>query len=258
MTTTASKSALRAKATAKRTKAAQRTPLPPKSKSDLELVREAVEENKRAKSKPKPLKAEFYAEEFRRVGWKPEIDVNGDLQQLTLRRGNETLYLEWRGNAHVSNTSTYTNGDHTIKIRNYSEAMRFAVRPPDEAKAKTASVANNKYRRKSKGPKRDPKGIPFDPETASDEEVLAALQGRNVTWHNRYRADSESGTIGSTIHVSRHARGHRIVSFVDPQYGYRAFRLDQLESVGGQVNIEQIKRRTQAQIEKARKTKKAA
>lgn len=277
-TKTASKSGLRAVAETKRTKAAQRTPLPGKDhKENVALAREAVAEAKPAKgtkahqdaqiaegmerkrarraaedAKPakaskaeaeaKPTKASIYAKAFTELGWKSEIAQTDGLVELVATRGNETLYLAWMRESHVSGTSTYTISDRTVKVRNPAEAMRVAAQNPQQAKASQERVtANKQFRRRATGP--TIRTIPFDIETATEEEIAAALTGHQITWHNIYRVESETATVGNAIaiKVSRHARGHRIVSFIDPETGFRAFRLEHLENVGRKVNLERIR-----------------
>lgn len=268
-TTTASKGGLRAAATAKRTKAAQRTPLPAKDHAaNVALAREAVAEvtkpvkrvpAKAAVAEAKPAKrsaakareeaqapindkAARYAGELEKLGWVPGVTRLDGLCELVARRGSEAIYLAWRNEAHVSGTSTHTINDRTTKVRNPAEAMRVAAQTPDEAAAKQAKVSSNKaFRRQATGP--TVKRVPFDPATASDDDVIFAIEARRITWHNRYRVESESAIVGRAhnISISVHPDGHRVVSFVDPETGFRAFRLDMLENVGRQVDLERIK-----------------
>lgn len=282
-TTTASKSGLRAAAEAKRTKAAQRTELPPKKAAEAPVA--PVEETKpkrvrkapakaseapettpakaparkapakAAAEAPKPAKAEEapkdkgarYAGELTALGWKPEVTRKDGLVELTATRGAEALFLSWFNEAHISGGSTYTYSDRTIKVRNPAEAMRVAARQPEAAKEAQAKVASNRqFVKRATGP--SVRNVPFDVEAATDEEVAAAINGRSVSWHNQYRVESETATVGSLIKVDRHKGGHRIVSFVDPQFGFRAFKLENLENVGRKVNIERIKQEILASL----------
>ena len=263
MTATASKAGLRATATAKRTKAAQRTPLPAKNHAEnIKLAREAVEETKPAKKAAKvPAKAEApqdkaarYAGELAALGWKPEVTrTDGKAELVATRGGTEALYLSWFNAAHISGESTYTYADRTTKVRNPAEAMRVAARQPEEAKASQARVAANRsFVKRATGP--SVRHIPFDVEEVSNEDLIEAIRGHQISWHNPWRVESETATVGNMVRVDRHAKGHRIVSFVDPEFGYRAFRLDQLENVGRRVNIERIKQEILASLTRAEKS----
>lgn len=284
MTATASKAGLRATATAKRTKAAQRTPLPAKNHAEnVRLAREAVEESKPAKAKPgkpgpKPVppitkpakaapkeeapqdKAARYAGELSALGWKPEVTrTDGKAELVATRGGTEALYLSWFNGAHISGESTYTYADRTTKVRNPAEAMRVAARQPEEAKASQARVAANRsFVKRATGP--SVRHVPFDVTEATDQEVMDAIRGHRITWHNQYRVESETAIVGNIIRVDRHRGGHRIVSFVDPETGYRAFKLENLENVGARVNLERIKQEILASLtrEAKRQERKAA
>lgn len=265
-TATVNKAGLRAAATTKRTRAAQRTPLPPKGHAaNVALAQEAVAERvpvKRAaraakaapvkaapppapavKAKPtKATKASIYATELTQLGWTPVVTQTDGLTELIATRGTEAIYLAWMQEALVGGVSTYTMGDHTIKVRNAAEAMRIAAVKPDEAAAKHSSLPGTRpFAERQASPAA--RHIPFDPETASDAQVVDALEARAISWHNSYGGRVETATVGNAkqISVVRHPEGHRIVSFVDPQNGYRAFRLDRLVNVGRRVDLVKIK-----------------
>lgn len=273
-TTTASKAGLRATATAKRTKAAQRTPLPPKNLKEIiadvqEPIAAPKTPRKRAqKAVPapvapvvelKPTKANGYADQLAALGWKPEITRTENLVELVATREGEALYLAWMNEAHVSGTSTYTIADRTVKVRNPAEAMRIANQTPVEAEAKQQKVASNRqFRKRATGP--TIRTIPFDIKNATTEQIIDAIEGRKISWHNRYAVTSETATVGSRkcITVTNHPEGHVIVSFVDPENGYRAFRLDALENVGRKVDLARIKQQIIASLARELKKSKAA
>jgi len=187
-------------------------------------------------------KATRYAGEFSGLGWSPEISQTDALVELVAKRGTEALYLAWLNEAHVSGTSTYTISDRTVKVRNPAEAMRIAALKPEEAQAKQAKVGPVARFRKAKVTGPTIRNIPFNIDTATDEEIISALESRRISWHNSYRMDSETATIGRArrIEITRHPDGHRIVSFVDPESGFRAFRLDALENVGRKADLLKI------------------
>lgn len=268
MTATASKTGLRAKAEATRTKAAQRTPLPGKNHAEnVRLAREAVAESKPAKKTPKtvpapeatPDKGQRYAGELSALGWKSDVVRKDGMVELTATRGVEALYLSWFNEAHISGGSTYTFADRTVKVRNPAEALRLASRTADEAKSTQAKVSDNQqFKKMATGP--NVRHIPFDVMAATEAEIVAALEGHQVTWHNVYRVESNTAIVGNApwIRVSRHAKGHRIVSFVDPENGFRAFRLEHLENVGRKVNIERIKQEILNSLSRPERKSKAA
>lgn len=220
-------------------------------------TRRATEDAKPAKAAPaKPTKASAYAEQFSRLGWAPEVTQTDALVELIAKRGSEAIYLAWMREAHVSGTSTYTIADRTVKVRNPAEAMRIAWLKPEEAQAKQAKVSSNSgFRKRAAGP--TIRSIPFDHETATDAEIIAAIEGRRITWANSYAPTSETATVGNArcVTIQVHPGGHQIVSFVDPENGYRAFRLDRLENVGRKVDLVKIKQQIIASLSQKDKSK---
>jgi hypothetical protein len=197
----------------------------------------------------KPTKADKYAAEFSKLGWAPEITRQDGLVELVATREGEALYLAWMNEAHVSGTSTYTIADRTVKVRNPAEAMRIAALQPAEAQAKQAKVSSNKqFRRRATGP--TIRSVPFDFRTATDDQIISAIEARRISWHNAYAVTTETATVGTAkcITIKDHPDGHRIVSFVDPENGYRAFRLDRLENVGRRVDLARIRQQIIASL----------
>ena len=200
----------------------------------------------------KPRKADGYAVQFGAMGWTPDVTQQDGLVELVATRDGEALYLAWMNEAHVSGTSTYTIADRTVKVRNPAEAMRIAALQPSEAQAKQAKVSSNKqFRRKATGP--TIRSVPFDFKTATDDEIMDAIEARRISWHNGYAVTTETATVGSRkcITIKDHPDGHRIVSFVDPENGYRAFRLDRLENVGRKVDLARIRQQIINSLSKA-------
>lgn len=83
--------------------------------------------------------------------------------------------------------------------------------------------------------------LPFDPEEASDREVVAHLNGMPVKWWSQLRQAEESAIIGTgRIKIERlfegsseQSNGSRIISFIDHGGGgFRSFRLNALTKVG--------------------------
>jgi hypothetical protein len=207
----------------------------------------------------KPDKAAHYAEELTKLGWVSGVTRLDGLCELVATRGNEALYLAWLKEAHVSGTSTHTIADRTVKVRNPAEAMRVAGQTPDEAMAKQAKVSGNtQFRKRPTGP--TVRRVPFDLATATDTEIINAIEGHQISWHNPYRVDSEKATVGRarSIRIDDHRAGHRIVSFVDPEFGFRAFRLDLLENVGRKVDLDRIRQQILASLSQGKSKAKAA
>jgi hypothetical protein len=247
--------------------------LPPKDLTEkIAIVQEAVAEAKvpaqRARRKtveadaptPEPTgKAAKYAALLNQAGWEASVVGSNGMMELTATRGIEAIFLSWFNEAHISGGSTYTYADRTIKVRNPAEAMRLAARTFVEASEAQLKVSSNKmFRRRETGPQR--RSVPFDPATATDMEIINALEARVVTWHNQYRVDSETAKVGNAraIRIDNHTDGHRIVSFVDPESGFRAFRLDMLENVGRRINLERIRQEILSSLTRGERASKKA
>lgn len=256
MTTTAPKGALRAAATARRTKHAQRTALPPKAGSP---GAEAIAEAATVVPKPRARKAQTVAPasapdtgdsksmqkaaviraEVEAHGWSVTLDaLDGDVVELTAKRGAEVLWISWTGGKMTLDPMpTYTVEDRTIKLKNASAVKQYAARPAEAGSKELEKVRSNRFfRKRPTKPRRS--RLPFDPKLATDEEVIAALQGQVVSWHNDRTQGTEVAFVGVRGKAPRWIRleernGDRIFSFVCPQTGFRAFYLTRLIRVGG-------------------------
>lgn len=83
--------------------------------------------------------------------------------------------------------------------------------------------------------------LPFNPDEASDREVVGHLSGMKVQWWNQLRQAEESAIVGTGKVKIEHLfngngeepPGSRIVSFIDHGGGgFRSFRLSALTRVG--------------------------
>lgn len=304
MTTVASKHGLRAAATERRNRHAQRNPLPPKGGVEpVELpeyaeeygrmtqpqLRKALKEKfglrsandcpkgkllevllKRERearvSQPEPEvpmsevlpKAESQSERWGQPpvgskswpkaeacialalqhGWEatPEL-LDGDICELTLRRGDETLWISWTSGVLTTEPMpTYTIADRTVKLRNASAVKQHAVRAPEVGLKELEKVSSNRF---FKPRPIEPKvgKLPFDPRTATDIEIVNALMGKAVSWHNRLRVIPETAQVGKNpkkIYFTEFG-GERIFNFICPATGHRAFRLAALTRVSGKA-----------------------
>jgi hypothetical protein len=260
VTTTANKHGLRKAADERRSKHAQRSPLPQKQEpipgtpefresqieagmerkrvrrlAETEALRAAIAPKTAAIISKSISKADVFAAEIRKHGW--SVTIEGDAA-VTATRGNETIWIQWV-NGVFQNTATYTIADRTVKLRNASAAKSYAERSPETGAEELARVGTNRFFRKRETPpeevnaQRQP--LPFDPATALDDDVFSALAGRKVTWHNRFREVAESAVFPVDyrppfVHMSEYD-GERIVNFCCPATGFRSFRLSALLSV---------------------------
>lgn len=173
------------------------------------------------------------------VAWAPDGEPD-DVVEATAQRGDEHLWISWtKGAMTLQPMPTYTIVDRTIRLKNASACLKYAARPVADAQEELSKVTSNKaFRRKAVTPKKA--RIPFDVGLASDEEVIAALLGKTVEWHNSISQATEQASLGRDAHrirIQPMDGGDRIVKFCCTTTGFRAFRLSALMRVGGGAKI---------------------
>lgn len=245
MTTNANKHGLRKAAQERSNRHAQRTPLPPKAgkvadaKEVLEMIR-PTESHEDAPSAATHTKAQAFATKAGEAKWEARTEVVGTTVEVTVTRGSETIVQAWNGGVWQYESSIYAYGDRTTKPRNASGAAKLLLRSAEDAKAETAKVASNQHFRKS-----EPKDIietletaqtrlPFDPNLATDEEVLTVLRGQSVVWYNRISRRTESAIVGRGRHMRMTVTddGQRVVNMCCPVTGFRSFLVTAILKVG--------------------------
>ncbi len=192
----------------------------------------------RSAAKAAPIQAIMEAN-----GWESSLlraegtEEADDEMELEARRGDETLWISWtKGVLTTEPMPSYTIGDRTIKLRNASAVKQYAVRAPDAGAKELQKVVENKFfKKRAPEPSTIKRSkLPFDPESASESEIIDALMGKAVAWHNRLRETPETAIVGKNvrrIHFTEFG-GERIFNFLCPQGGFKAFRLVALLKVG--------------------------
>lgn len=246
-TTTANKHGLRAAATERRNRHAQRTPLPPKpgvvedarlvidSLSDVQAALvDAAQSDDRSHSK-----ARAFAEKALAAKWDVTLDASEHGVELTATRGAETLVQAWSGGVWQYPASFYAFGDRNTKPRNASGAAKLLTRSPQDAAAEASKVASNRHFRKA-----EPKDItvrleeaqqrlPFDAENDPDEIITGILAGQALSWYNRLSRGTESAIVGRKgVRITRLPDGQRVANFCCPATGYRSCLVTAILKVG--------------------------
>lgn len=332
MTTTASKGAGRARHAARTTKAAQRTPLPPRDGSQdatpaevaandasrkaevnppldrpgVKTVRTreaaALATQKRAtgrKTTAKPAEATAPVAGAKRVGkttqakkaaaaaipegtpgadkikrlldgaadsgWSAAVAINGPTVVVKTMRGPESIATTFTdGKLDLSAMPLYSpESGRSVKLKNVSAVLhQMAGDRPGLVKA-TRTAPSERAPRRSKAERAESgeRRLPFDPETATDEEIREAIRGRAVEWMNGISRKTEEAFVAATRQVKNpkwkkdsppsipqyvdrpsvievgpmtgpSARPTRILTFADPTHtGIRTVALDRLLSV---------------------------
>lgn len=174
-------------------------------------------------------KAEAFAEEASALGWETEIARNGSKATVTASLDEKVLSISWKGGACLNEVFLEIDG-HQKKLRNAAAARRKLIeeagedeghkgydRPVREEKPKQSvqkkSKAANGVEVKTKPvpfkSTRKPRTIlPFDPDTASDVEILQAVVGKRITWKN-----SISGAYDDARVMARPNQKHLRIDF---------------------------------------------
>ena len=264
VTTTANKHGLRAAAQKRTARHAQKTELPPRGaeESREDRIRSAQArklEKRKAEDAAEAVAKEAAIDDSSKSGAKAiatrdylaghgwesafcraeDTDAGDDVIELTATRTDgditEILWVSWtKGVLTTTPMPTYTLAERTIKLRNVAELKRYSVRSAAEARAEVDRVSANKaFKRKPLTPTPGRGKIPFDTEEATEAEILGALLGKTVSWHNRYRETQETARVGTNprkVHFTEYG-GERIFNFLCPATGYRAFRITALMKV---------------------------
>lgn len=180
-------------------------------------------------------KAGAFAAKVEALGWTIEDRYPEEgTTEILATRGGEAIFIAWKDGRMVDNPMpTYTIAHRTILMRNASQAVQFAARPPEEAEKELARVAANKsFKRKAPedGPRRF---LPFEPESATDAEILSAVIGARVSWHNPLTESEETVWVSNQrkfLSIRIAPDGERVVWCVADS-GFRAFRVSALTRV---------------------------
>lgn len=200
------KGAGRPAAAAKRAKAAQRTPLPPKVK-------------------PIPLhpKAQEFIDDAIALKWKHEVVVDGDVMTATATRGPERIVIRWTAKAFTD--ALYSCENRTVTVRNVSAARKQMAIPAAEAVETSRKTITHTVKARKAAPVEDDDDddvkprLPFDPEMSPSAEILAALVGKEIIWRNGITGMDESARVLKVpVDKQNHLkidtkRGRRILTF---------------------------------------------
>lgn len=181
-------------------------------------------------------KAAAFGLEAVRLGWAiKSLSTDGDKTTAAANRGSdaqiETITIEWISGV-FTGEGYYSHAARTpIKLRNVSAAKKQMAIPAAQAAEAASKVTAHKAVR---GPARKAGSVkhklPFDPETATDVEILAAIKrNAKISWTNAVSGDVESTRIGGTPTVKDGTSG-RSLNFTDAA-GFRSVRISSILSI---------------------------
>jgi hypothetical protein len=184
-------------------------------------------------------KAEAFLTAAAELGWtevvrsSPEQETYG----VIVGRGEERIAISWRSGVFMGEECYHSHpGRSPRKVINASAAKKLMAIPPVQAAEEAAKVSAHKASR----PRRDRsaqttterrKALPFDPETASDEDVLQAVSGgnRRVSWTNEVSGTIEDAYITGSVSIQpgKSGRSLRFTSMT----GFRSVRVSSIIAI---------------------------
>jgi hypothetical protein len=171
--------------------------------------------------------------------WRYRIKNGPDPDQATLvlRRGTgadqEEMQISWWAGACLGGEGriTYTYKGRTIAVRNANAVRQRAQMSAEAVAAEYARVSTRKASapRQRKTPEQMREVMPFDPTTATDEEILAAVLNRTVKWERVLDGKIEDDVVKGRPSIKMTPKGRQL-SFKGLNTS-RTVRVDKLVSV---------------------------
>lgn len=180
--------------------------------------------------------------------WRYTVETGPDSDQATLvaRRGAgkdvEEMRISWWAGACLGGEGKITHEYHgrKIAVRNANAIRQRGHLSHESIKAEFAKVATRKASGNGGGPKvkKTPEQLqelmPFDPKTAEDADVIAALkEGRTIRWENKTAGKVENDVLKKLPKqpLTRTKSGIRNLTFTGAN-ATRTVRVENLVSVG--------------------------
>ena len=134
-------------------------------------------------------KAKAFIEDAHKLGWIGQAFVEGEHVRVTVKRGNETIDIEWVSGV-FQGTCVYSFDGRSVKLNNASAAKKRMARSAEEATEEVARASANRIVRKSAPEPKTRAALPFT-EASLDQEVIDAVEGRKITWVNSISGEEE-------------------------------------------------------------------
>lgn len=181
---------------------------------------------------PAVVKAKRLARIAVEHGWKGNIESESGTTLFTAWRNDESIVLEWSAGHLVS--GQYKLFDHTRILSSTSEARKHIEGWPNimqilkhfpggEFRTKVVERYNN---------------VPFDWQTASNEDMMAAMMDREIYWYSHLSAKIQRDHVLKPKTKPQAGRyeikqvGHRKMFNFIGTVGFRSVLLDTLIQVG--------------------------
>lgn len=147
-------------------------------------------------------------------GWEVERIKDGNRRVIVARRAGSRVLVEWRRDG--NGRDLFFTGEHFVQY----EGSEVCEESFSNVSAKVREMTA-------------PPAVPFDPETSSDADVLAAVAGKTVTWRNSVTGCLSAGDVPrGGVHLTLTGSGaSRTLSFPAAGQGFRSVRLSAIEKV---------------------------
>lgn len=182
-------------------------------------------------------KAFAFLEAAAKLGWAecaqsaPEAEEFG----VVVGRGDERITISWRNGVFVGEACYHSHPARAPrKVINASAAKKIMAVPAAQADEEARKVTAHKLTRPSRKSQAETTterraALPFDPETATDEEVLVAVANKRLSWANEISgAVHDAYVIGApSIQPGRSGRSVRFTSAT----GFNSVRVSSIISI---------------------------
>jgi len=190
------------------------------------------------------LKAERLAKELAGYEhpWRASYATDDGHIELTLSRGTgagkEQMHISWFDGACIGGDGKiiHTFRGRTIAVRNANAVRQRGQMTPEAIVAEFNRVGSRKTTGK-RGPRITKTTeelqhlLPFDPATADDATILAAVLGKQLTWENQTSGKREDDVVKAAAKIAVTKAGMRNLSFRGVKTS-RTIRLTNLVAVG--------------------------
>lgn len=173
-------------------------------------------------------KAEAFRIEALEAGWEVEVHRVDDHAMVSAVRGIERVSIAWKGDACL-NECFYSVSGKSRKLRNAAATRRaltevFVPKAVEPTKTATGEMLPPE-REVRKLPNWGARNI-----SKSNAFILAAINGKRVTWFNRRTGKQESAPAFK-LSIEFTMKRRRVLNFIIPGVGPRSVDLEEIVSV---------------------------
>jgi hypothetical protein len=182
-------------------------------------------------------KANTFADKAEALGWTATLrdsQASEDRVTCVAKRDAEVISIEWLDGVFDNQTCFHTTpGGRALKLRNASHALKRMALAPVDVVREDAKVGIHRATRPAVGSGASGSPTPrtaYFAEDVSDEEVLASVAGKTITWVNAISGALESDQVKGEALIKSRTLQHRALHFLGSN-GFRAVRVSAIVSL---------------------------